>query len=130
MAIRPLQITISLNRLISPFLPNPSFSFSRSCCNSNSNLAPSSHSFPHIIAFRHLAASAATPLSRPHKYHPSPQPHERRLRPPSQPDTLAHKIGKSTRRPGAPSKARVYADVNLIRPKEYWDYESLTVQWG
>ncbi|XP_028555123.1 casein kinase II subunit alpha-2-like [Dendrobium catenatum] len=28
------------------------------------------------------------------------------------------------------SKARVYADVNVIHPKEYWDYESLTVQWG
>lgn len=28
------------------------------------------------------------------------------------------------------SKARVYADVNVVRPKEYWDYESLTVQWG
>lgn len=28
------------------------------------------------------------------------------------------------------SKARVYADVNVFRPKEYWDYESLTVQWG
>ncbi|PNY10261.1 casein kinase ii subunit alpha-1-like protein [Trifolium pratense] len=28
------------------------------------------------------------------------------------------------------SKARVYTDVNVIRPKEYWDYESLTVQWG
>ncbi|CAM8907874.1 unnamed protein product [Rhodiola kirilowii] len=30
----------------------------------------------------------------------------------------------------AMSKARVYADVNVVRPKEYWDYESLTVQWG
>ncbi|TQE12177.1 hypothetical protein C1H46_002247 [Malus baccata] len=30
----------------------------------------------------------------------------------------------------AMSKARVYADVNVLRPKEYWDYESLTVQWG
>ncbi|KAK4790312.1 hypothetical protein SAY86_017616 [Trapa natans] len=30
----------------------------------------------------------------------------------------------------AMSKARVYADVNAIRPTEYWDYESLTVQWG
>ncbi|KAA8522606.1 hypothetical protein F0562_013033 [Nyssa sinensis] len=40
------------------------------------------------------------------------------------------KIGKSIRRPGAPSKARVYTDVNVIRPKEYWDYESLTLQWG
>jgi casein kinase II subunit alpha len=28
------------------------------------------------------------------------------------------------------SKARVYSDVNVIRPKEYWDYEALTVQWG
>ncbi|KAM7279240.1 hypothetical protein ACFE04_006374 [Oxalis oulophora] len=24
----------------------------------------------------------------------------------------------------------VYADVNVVRPKEYWDYESLTVHWG
>ncbi|MBA0560924.1 hypothetical protein Golob_017795, partial [Gossypium lobatum] len=45
-------------------------------------------------------------------------------------ETLAQKIGKSNRRPGAPSKSRVYADVNVIRPKEYWDYELLTVQWG
>ncbi|XP_057960422.1 casein kinase II subunit alpha-2-like isoform X1 [Malania oleifera] len=28
------------------------------------------------------------------------------------------------------SKARVHADVNVLRPKAYWDYESLTVQWG
>ncbi|KAK8663867.1 hypothetical protein V6N13_083672 [Hibiscus sabdariffa] len=28
------------------------------------------------------------------------------------------------------SKSRVYTDVNDLRPKEYWDYESLTVQWG
>ncbi|KAF9678582.1 hypothetical protein SADUNF_Sadunf07G0049600 [Salix dunnii] len=33
-------------------------------------------------------------------------------------------------RRGSMSKARVYADVNVLRPKEYWDYESLTVQWG
>lgn len=43
---------------------------------------------------------------------------------------LAQKIGKSMRRPGVTSKARVYADVNVLRPKEYWDYEALTVQWG
>ncbi|KAG2535030.1 hypothetical protein PVAP13_9NG044700 [Panicum virgatum] len=30
----------------------------------------------------------------------------------------------------AMSKARVYADINVVRPKEYWDYEALTVQWG
>lgn len=45
-------------------------------------------------------------------------------------ETLAQKIGKSIRRAGAPSKARVYADVNVVRPKDYWDYESLAVQWG
>ncbi|KAL0450205.1 UNVERIFIED_CONTAM: Casein kinase II subunit alpha-1 [Sesamum latifolium] len=28
------------------------------------------------------------------------------------------------------SKARVYTDVNVLRPREYWDYENLTVQWG
>ncbi|KAH9573645.1 hypothetical protein CY35_01G011300 [Sphagnum magellanicum] len=28
------------------------------------------------------------------------------------------------------SKARVYSDVNVQRPKDYWDYDSLTVQWG
>ncbi|KAG6382847.1 hypothetical protein SASPL_157435 [Salvia splendens] len=28
------------------------------------------------------------------------------------------------------SKARVYADINVLRPREYWDYENLTVQWG
>jgi casein kinase II subunit alpha len=28
------------------------------------------------------------------------------------------------------SKARVYTDINVVRPKEYWDYEALTVQWG
>jgi hypothetical protein len=30
----------------------------------------------------------------------------------------------------AMSKAKVYADVNVVRPKEYWDYEALAVQWG
>ncbi|XP_057493111.1 casein kinase II subunit alpha-1-like isoform X2 [Actinidia eriantha] len=30
----------------------------------------------------------------------------------------------------AMSKSRVYADVNVLLPREYWDYESLAVQWG
>jgi casein kinase II subunit alpha len=25
---------------------------------------------------------------------------------------------------------RVYADVNVNRPREYWDYENLVVTWG
>lgn len=29
-----------------------------------------------------------------------------------------------------PYLCRVYADVNVLRPREYWDYESLVVNWG
>lgn len=31
---------------------------------------------------------------------------------------------------GMMSRARVYADVNVTRPKDYWDYETLSIQWG
>ena len=30
----------------------------------------------------------------------------------------------------ASTVSRVYADVNVRRPREYWDYESLIVNWG
>ena len=26
--------------------------------------------------------------------------------------------------------AKVYADVNSQKPREYWDYESLAIEWG
>lgn len=29
-----------------------------------------------------------------------------------------------------PSRARVYADVNSHKPREYWDYESYVVDWA
>uniref|UniRef100_A0A1I8JJ62 non-specific serine/threonine protein kinase n=1 Tax=Macrostomum lignano TaxID=282301 RepID=A0A1I8JJ62_9PLAT len=29
-----------------------------------------------------------------------------------------------------PSKARVYADANAVRERDYWDYEALVVEWG
>ncbi|KAK8962500.1 hypothetical protein KSP40_PGU000291 [Platanthera guangdongensis] len=45
-------------------------------------------------------------------------------------ETLAQRIGKAVRRAGAASMSRVYADVNVVRPKDCWDYESVTVQWG
>nr|VDC94989.1 unnamed protein product [Brassica oleracea] len=32
--------------------------------------------------------------------------------------------------PTVMSKALIYTDVNVIRPKEYWDYEFLNVEWG
>lgn len=28
------------------------------------------------------------------------------------------------------NRASVYADVNQHRPREYWNYEALTIQWG
>uniref|UniRef100_A0A8R1I2X9 Casein kinase II subunit alpha n=1 Tax=Caenorhabditis japonica TaxID=281687 RepID=A0A8R1I2X9_CAEJA len=29
-----------------------------------------------------------------------------------------------------PSRARVYADINPSRPREYWDYEAHMIEWG
>ena len=29
-----------------------------------------------------------------------------------------------------PSRARVYADINTHKPREYWDYEAHVVDWG
>lgn len=29
-----------------------------------------------------------------------------------------------------PSRSRVYTDVNSMKPREYWDYESYVVNWG
>ncbi|XP_031495186.1 casein kinase II subunit alpha-2-like isoform X1 [Nymphaea colorata] len=54
------------------------------------------------------------------------------LVPPTHVDRPGEVVGKSSsrRRGAAMSKSRVYADVNVLRPKDYWDYESLTVQWG
>ena len=43
---------------------------------------------------------------------------------------MAQRISKAIRRDAVVSKARVYTDVNVNRPREYWDYEALTVNWG
>ena len=41
------------------------------------------------------------------------------------------RIGRAVRRQAAgASLARCYTDVNTYMPKNYWDYEGLTVQWG
>ncbi|CAI0430406.1 unnamed protein product [Linum tenue] len=81
----------------------------------------------------------------PSSSHPaSPNPIQRRSSPSSSPfftqpplpccDPIVagpvRQIPSSDRRLRSMSKARVYTDVNVVRPKEYWDYESLTVQWG
>ncbi|KAF4375124.1 hypothetical protein F8388_017270 [Cannabis sativa] len=94
----------------------------------NLSLSSSSLSLRPISLLRRISSSSAL-LSSPN--HHRQKPSHNRLPPlPLLPENLAQKIGKSIRRPGAASKARVYSDVNVIRPKEYWDYESLTVQWG
>lgn len=77
---------------------------------------------------RRFASSAS--LYRQHLRNQQQQQQQQQSRVKEKSETLAQKIGKSIRRAGAPSKARVYADVNVVRPKDYWDYESLAVQWG
>lgn len=60
---------------------------------------------------------------------------------------MLHELARKVQRPAAPlmaqrfskairdkdammSRARVYADVNLHNAKDYWDYETLSIQWG
>lgn len=43
---------------------------------------------------------------------------------------MSTRIGNAVRRAATPSKARVYAEANDEKPREYWDYEALSVQWG
>ena len=43
---------------------------------------------------------------------------------------LFEAVGGQNQKAIAMSRARVYADINVHRPRDYWDYESLTVQWG
>ncbi|MED6204939.1 Casein kinase II subunit alpha-4, chloroplastic [Stylosanthes scabra] len=126
MAIRPFQFqssTFSRDTLLSLFRTyhNNLHLHSHISSSSSSFRTQTLPSLPPILHLRSFAASAASSFSRPHRSHSPPPP---------PPDTLAQKIGKSTRRPGATSKARIYADINVVRPKEYWDYENLTVQWG
>ncbi|URE40574.1 casein kinase II [Musa troglodytarum] len=82
------------------------------------------HLATYCLAGLHWISGAAGPWSTPSRVRPSA------VAAAAVAGTLAQKIGKAVRRPGAPSRARVYADINVHRPKDYWDYESLTVQWG
>ncbi|KAJ1701631.1 hypothetical protein LUZ63_001410 [Rhynchospora breviuscula] len=60
----------------------------------------------------------------------SPTRHRSVLASLAQAQPMSQRISKAMRQPGAASKARVYADVNVVRPADYWDYESLSVTWG
>lgn len=82
---------------------------------------------PHGLLLRFLLSTAA------------PHYHRRRRVAPTvhaaaaaeAPLPMTPRFGRATRHPGgAASVARVYADANAQRPKEYWDYESLDIQWG
>ncbi|KAF8410204.1 hypothetical protein HHK36_002726 [Tetracentron sinense] len=115
MAVGPLRFILQ-HRLLSPLL----YPYS-----SPAALLPVRAVTASIICLRRRIVCGATlSLSQQQQ---QPSYHHRSS---SLPDNLAQKIGKSVRGPGATSKARVHADVNVVRPKDYWDYESLTVQWG
>ena len=44
---------------------------------------------------------------------------------------MAQRFSKAIRhKDGMMSTARVYADINTNRPKDYWDYENLSIEWG
>jgi casein kinase II subunit alpha len=43
---------------------------------------------------------------------------------------MSTRIGKAIRRDAAASLSAVYAHANDEKPREYWDYEALTVEWG
>jgi len=45
------------------------------------------------------------------------------------PDRYCSSTPDSRRMP-LPSRSRVYAEVNLQKPREYWDYESHVIDWG
>lgn len=89
---------------------------------------------PHGLLLRFLLSTAAPRHAHHHR-------RRRRLAPTAYaaaaaaaaeaPLPMTPRFGRATRHPGAAaSVARVYADANAQRPKEYWDYESLDILWG
>jgi casein kinase II subunit alpha len=129
MAVRPFLIPLQQIKFF--------FASSSSSC---SKLLPPQSPYSSISIFRSIS-SRAPPSSynlreqrRPPPPQESPpilcQPDSYRRNPFTPSEKLAQKIGKAVRRTGAPSKARVYSEINVVRPKEYWEYEALNVQWG
>lgn len=126
MALRPsCGFTISSLRSASAANDNlfSLLSISSSSSPAKKNLLLSSLSS--LRELRRFASSASL-----YRQHLRQQQQQSRVKGLDKSETMAQKIGKSIRRAGAPSKAKVYADVNVVRPKDYWDYESLAVQWG
>jgi hypothetical protein len=69
-------------------------------------------------ALLRTTSSTAAAASPPHR--PPPPP------PPPRPDDNATPLPP----PNMQSRARVYADVNTHKPRSWWDYEALNVEWG
>lgn len=70
---------------------------------------------------RPLPNSNPGPLLCPHRF--SPVPSAILL-------TIRFNSFSSHSRMPLPSRSRVYPDVNINRPREYWDYEIHTVEWS
>lgn len=69
------------------------------------------------VSFFKVAAAAAASS-------PPPPP------PPPSSSSSSSSSSQQSQSFGMQSRARVYADANVDRPREYWDYEALTVEWG
>uniref|UniRef100_A0A0E0D790 Casein kinase II subunit alpha n=1 Tax=Oryza meridionalis TaxID=40149 RepID=A0A0E0D790_9ORYZ len=108
-------------------------------CAARSRLLPLATA-PQLLRLLLLSSAAAPRYAHPHHHHSNSR-RRRRLVPTvyaaaaaaaaEAPLPMPPRIGRATRHPGgAASVARVYADANSQRPKEYWDYESLDIEWG
>jgi casein kinase II subunit alpha len=109
-------------------------------CAARSRLLPLATA-PQLLRRLLLSSAAAPRYAHPHHHHSNSRRRRRPLAPTvyaaaaaaaaEAPLPMPPRIGRATRHPGgAASVARVYADANSQRPKEYWDYESLDIEWG
>lgn len=135
MALRPCRTGFTISSLRNASAANDNlfslFSISSSSSSSSSSPAKRNLLFSSLRDnLRRFASSASLYRQHLRQQQQQQQQQQSRVKSLDKSETLAQKIGKSIRRAGAPSKARVYSDVNVVRPKDYWDYESLAVQWG
>ena len=80
----------------------------------------------HRVAESVASVLAGLPPKRPRDAQPPEKVLQADRAPFTDPSEAPHHYVWSTKM----SRARVYADVNVRRPREYWDYESLSVNWG
>ncbi len=103
-------------------------------CLSLPEAAPSQRTALLTRAAAAAAAAAATAAGR-SPFLLSARPHSSggdrpQRRPPSSPFPIPPPPKADEDTMPLASRARVYADVNSHRPREYWDYESHVVEWG